>query len=584
MDRLLGMRLLAEAEQRSRPYTFVHDKVRDVVYTEAGDARRRLFHERAYRMLVENGAAAAQIAHHALAASLEEAAFRHAVAAGDNARELFAIHDAVNHYETARALWRENSQVKTSVAPAQIHRLYRRLARSYELVDDWQAAEATAEQMLAVADDLDSAPMQVAALNRLAAAAIQSRLGTDESARLLQRAAAVAEAHGDAAGLAETEWSLAQTCFHRRDRAGAIAHGERALALAQAHDWPALAARSHNILSYAKTGPATLSRLAEARMHATAGRELYAELGNRAMEVDCRNMLGSIALHSGRLAEAEEHLRLAWAESVEIGNLWGQANTGFNLAQLLLETGRYGQALAQIDKSMQAAEAGKPTPLTAGTLIVRGGIYRALLALEEALADHLEASRIFAATSNPHVAHLMAADLCADYALLGDWEEAYRYARQAVKHDRADAWLFSGFHEWLLLAALLRGGDERLARRAARQFGELIKDNPRYQIPHRRALSLLAEREDNLSQAGTHLAAALTLAEEIGLPGEQWQLLTAQAQLAERQGQGERVASLRRQAFAVLQSIANTLENPALKQEFLEKASGPLPFLLNDKS
>ncbi len=47
LDELISFRLLLEVAQpgAASDYTFVNDMLRDVVYTEAGDARRRLFHK-----------------------------------------------------------------------------------------------------------------------------------------------------------------------------------------------------------------------------------------------------------------------------------------------------------------------------------------------------------------------------------------------------------------------------------------------------------------------------------------------------------------------------------------------------------
>ena len=47
-------------------YAFANDMLRDVVYTEAGDARRRLFHRRALAVLEAARDSAAVLAHHAL--------------------------------------------------------------------------------------------------------------------------------------------------------------------------------------------------------------------------------------------------------------------------------------------------------------------------------------------------------------------------------------------------------------------------------------------------------------------------------------------------------------------------------------
>ena len=49
-------------------YCFAHELIRDVVYTELGEARRHFLHQRALARLETEGAAAAELAYHALAA------------------------------------------------------------------------------------------------------------------------------------------------------------------------------------------------------------------------------------------------------------------------------------------------------------------------------------------------------------------------------------------------------------------------------------------------------------------------------------------------------------------------------------
>jgi predicted ATPase len=86
-------------------YCFAHDKIRDVVYREIGKARRRIFHQRALEVLqaadIQRAypytVPPAELAHHALAAGLYEQAFRHSLAAGDNALQLFAVRNAIAH-------------------------------------------------------------------------------------------------------------------------------------------------------------------------------------------------------------------------------------------------------------------------------------------------------------------------------------------------------------------------------------------------------------------------------------------------------------------------------------------------------
>ena len=61
LDELISGRLLLETTQPGvvSEYTFTNDMLRDVVYTEAGDARRRLFHRRALEVLEKGGESAA---------------------------------------------------------------------------------------------------------------------------------------------------------------------------------------------------------------------------------------------------------------------------------------------------------------------------------------------------------------------------------------------------------------------------------------------------------------------------------------------------------------------------------------------
>src|SRR5579863_6152953 len=93
LDEVLHSGLLLESERegggRGRMaagrYVFAHQKIRAVVYAEAGEARRYIFHRRALEILQAVAAPPAELAHHALAAGLAEAAFHWSLAAGDEA-------------------------------------------------------------------------------------------------------------------------------------------------------------------------------------------------------------------------------------------------------------------------------------------------------------------------------------------------------------------------------------------------------------------------------------------------------------------------------------------------------------------
>ena len=149
LDEALGSRLVEEVRKGRHPfgaedvYAFAHDKVRDVVYTEAGAARRRVFHRRALETLEsERGVPPAELARHAQDAGVTEAAFRHLLAAGDAALELLAANDAVSYYERARRLF-EDGGLRTAPPVPEVERLYASLGRACEVTDDRDRASLT---------------------------------------------------------------------------------------------------------------------------------------------------------------------------------------------------------------------------------------------------------------------------------------------------------------------------------------------------------------------------------------------------------------------------------------------------------
>jgi DNA-binding SARP family transcriptional activator len=134
LDELISSRLLLEAVQpgAASDYVFTNDMLRDVVYTEAGDARRRLFHRRALETLEAAGSSAAVLAHHALAAGLQQAAFRNSLAAGREALRISAVSEAIVHFERARHIAQELSPAEMPTK-SDVRDLYQRLSQAYEM-------------------------------------------------------------------------------------------------------------------------------------------------------------------------------------------------------------------------------------------------------------------------------------------------------------------------------------------------------------------------------------------------------------------------------------------------------------------
>jgi len=134
LDELISARLLLEPEQTvtASAYTFTNDMLRDVVYTEAGDARRRLFHQRALAVLEAAGASAAVLAHHALAAGLDQDIFRLSLDAGRESLRISAVGEAIVHFELALRFVQEATHQEMP-DETNLRDLYYQLGRAYKL-------------------------------------------------------------------------------------------------------------------------------------------------------------------------------------------------------------------------------------------------------------------------------------------------------------------------------------------------------------------------------------------------------------------------------------------------------------------
>lgn len=493
LEQCTGAHLLQSqtAGSRTAVYRFSHDKIRDVVYTEAGDARRQLFHERAFTALQEADAAPARLAHHALAAGLAQPAFTMHLAAGDAAMDLFAVREAIQFYQQARQIMQEEAAVTPT--PTQFHRLHRRLGRAYELVNRWSAADEVYQSLLRYARAEAQPNLEVTALVRRAEVALRGKWQPAQAVSYLQAARAIAEAQQDKSGLVKITGTLSQVISYQFDRETAVGHAEEALALARQLGDEALIARSLNFLTYARFGlPGTLPQV---EAEAAEARALFAKLGNRALEADSLVMVAHAQTHRGRPQRAVANLRQAQAIVREIENSWGQVNVAFHLAFALVEVDRLDEALATIEEGLAVAQRHGHDVLLANVYSVRGTVRRARGELAQARADHAEAQKRFADSPFPLLPAITAVHLCADCALAGEWDAAYDYARQslAVK-DLTWLWVWSdtGFFYHHVVAALQRGGDEAAARDALARLETAVGDNPRYQTIYRQAQAALA--------------------------------------------------------------------------------------------
>jgi predicted ATPase/DNA-binding SARP family transcriptional activator len=549
-------------------YSFTHAKIRDVVYTEAGDARRRIFHRRALYVLEQVAAPPATLAHHAYQAGMAEPAFGLSVAAGDDALQLFAIREAIALYEQARELWSAHEAEQTpdlAIPIAALQQLHSQLGRAYELNNDKESARTIYQAMLAFAREAGAAPMECAALNRLATLAVHEHYNLEQAAELLHEARMVAERIGESVELAETYWNLAQLSLYRLDK-DVHAIAERALALARRLGLQELIARNLNVLIYANVGH---GRWAEAEANALEACALFRALGNRTMVVDCLCQAASAQINLGRPHDGIATARTAQAMSLAIENIWGQANCAITLALGFVEIGCYGEALETAERGLSLARACGMGIMLVDGLVALGIVHRALLDLETARTLHAEALVLGEPVGIQLIIEIVAAEICADCALAGNWDEAYAYAVQSLTDRSYAIARTTQLTLWLQTEALIRAGDLDRASADIEGYNQRLGYSPRYRIAYLRARAVLAQYRGKLARSIEDLREAAQLAEEIGLPGELWPIYVHTGRLYQACGNAAEARDCFARAVMLVHTLAQSIEEGQRRANFL---------------
>jgi hypothetical protein len=153
-------------------------------------------------------------------------------------------------------------------------------------------------------------------------------------------------------------------------------------------------------------------------------------------------------------------------------------------------------------------------------------------------------------------------------ALSEDWQEAYAHALR-VHEGKTSFDVLDGLYLHYEVEALLRGGDERIAREEVRHFAGRVEVNEQERIAYLRSLAVLSEWEGNTQRATDHLHEARALAQKIGLPGELWQIQSRIGELHERRGEDGQAREAFSGAAQTLRVLAQKIGDEELREGFL---------------
>ena len=575
-------------------YRFSHDLMRDVVYTELGAARRQILHQKALVCLQTEGIAAAELAYHARASGETEAAFGYSVQAGMEAVAVFAVADAIGYYEQARALLKGHPWIESRLAASEVERLYVHLGQAYVFQNDWEQARDAYEELLTYARQHQQPALASMTLNRLAILVVQHSNDKPRVQVLLEEALQMAETSADQKALAETEWNLAQIIgVVWDDPTRGLPHGEQVLSLARASNDRELEARSlysqgwiHIRGGDFQQGidclEAALELYAAQDNEQSASRELSLSsfaigapltqpLTNRASEAACRALLALAQVHAGQVQPGIRSGRRALTLSQESKNVWVQIGSMRFLTYGLLDAGAYEEALGLVQAAIALAQTLPPTLIFQGFLYGLSNVYHALQQWEEARSMWERAEAMTKTLNLAQLRVVILSQLCMNYAVAGQWEQAHTYAVQAMtlreSYDRAMILLdFSPQYE---TEALLRGGDEHQARAEVQRLGEGLGLSPRFRVPYLRSMAVLSAWEGHSEQAIGHLREAAGLAADMELPAEQWQIQAALGTLYAVGGQTAQAQTAWAKASRIIQELAEGITDEALRAGFL---------------
>jgi len=287
------------------------------------------------------------------------------------------------------------------------------------------------------------------------------------------------------------------------------------------------------------------------------------------MEVDCLCQAASAQINQGRPYDGITTARNAHAMSLAIENIWGQANSAITLAAGLVDIGSYGEALEAAERGLNLARACGMGIMLVDSLVALGIVHRAMLDLDAARTLHREALTLGEPVGIPLIIEIIAAEICADCALAGNWDEAYAYAVRVLADRTYAVARSTQLTLWLQTEALIRAGEIDRATADVQGYGLRLGHSRRYRIPYLRAQALLDQYRSEIASATEHLQEAAQLAEEIGLPGELWPIYVHIGMVYQDAGDADQAHRAFARAAALVHALANSIEDVQRRGNFL---------------
>jgi hypothetical protein len=345
-------------EQSGHSFDFAHAQLRNLVYEETSQVRRRLLHRRVADALAVNARrsggesaslAAALTSHYQLGGAIDKAA-RWAATAGEQARQVYANREAIAHFQTALAL---GAQAFGNAIPYVIHvhlgDLHTLQGEYAQALDHYRTAQKACQLDDKNADGGFSKHSGKEGEIEHRLGRLHQRLG-DRGQAMRHFANALEKlpaADMTQRALVLADWSLAAYSAH--DLGEAVRLAQAALQQAQASDDHSVLARVYDILSLVERKQNNLGAALE---HAERSLAAATKLGDPAAELAALNSLALAHAASGAAQEAIPILHAALQRCVRLGDRHQEAALRNNLADLYHATRQPDAAMEQLKRAV----------------------------------------------------------------------------------------------------------------------------------------------------------------------------------------------------------------------------------------
>jgi len=338
-------------------YAFRHALTQETAYRSILRRQRRKFHHEVGEAIEELFSEdldeyAPVLAHHFEQAEDDIRAMRYYTLAGDEAFDLFATAEAIEHYACAFDIAQRRAESGEASATQDLEHIVTRLGRAYELASRFEKALAHYEEVEKWGQNHDDP--QLALKGLLGQAVLRStatKLHDPElAAPLLERALASAQALDDVRAESKAMWIKMNLLRLQSDNEGARQAGEASLALAEKHDLRERKAYALHDLGYVYDEIGEVEKAIQAYESAEA---LWREFNNQPMVADGLSARVPSKYIFGKFDEAIAAANEAHRISRSIGNLWGEAFSMMMVGFVYRDLGKTAQALEAAETSMR---------------------------------------------------------------------------------------------------------------------------------------------------------------------------------------------------------------------------------------